>query len=185
VTNPDISPTANIARLKLAAGTGGYVVINELDGGLSEEQRLSPVRGGTGSDSSTQSGIPHVLSGDWTYGCVDDVDVCSNADLARTKIESGTPGHVITNDDSTGLLTSEARLASKRGGTGSDSSGATGIPHVVAVSAFLLRGGVLKKLTSLSSRVLGRILRSLRQTSHQTPSRTQTLHPVQRYLDQR
>lgn len=46
-----------------------------------------------------------------------DVNVKSNAAIARTKIASGTANHVIINDAS-GVLSSEASLAISRGGTG-------------------------------------------------------------------
>lgn len=52
ILNSDVSPSASIARNKLAVGTAGYVLINALDGTVSEEQALATTRGGTGVQST-------------------------------------------------------------------------------------------------------------------------------------
>lgn len=52
VGDGDIASDADIARSKLAAGTADYVIINDGTGRLSEEQFLSPSRGGAGLDAS-------------------------------------------------------------------------------------------------------------------------------------
>jgi hypothetical protein len=62
---------------------------------------------------------------------IEDADIKAGANIARSKIASGTANHVIINDG-TGALSSEAQLAASRGGTGGDSSAATGVAQVNA-----------------------------------------------------
>lgn len=56
-------------------------------------------------------------------------DINASAAIDRTKIASGTANHVIINSGA-GVLSSEAQLASSRGGTGQDLSASTGIPQI-------------------------------------------------------
>jgi hypothetical protein len=49
---------------------------------------------------------------------ITDSMVKSDAGIARSKLASGTNGHVLINDPSTGAMSSEAQLAIARGGTG-------------------------------------------------------------------
>jgi hypothetical protein len=68
------------------------------------------------------------ISGDES-GYIIDANVASNAAIARTKIASGTNNHVIINNGS-GVLSSEAQLATTRGGTNLDTSSSTGVAKV-------------------------------------------------------
>lgn len=55
-------------------------------------------------------------------GVIVDADVNSSAAIARTKFASGTADHVLINNGS-GVMSSEAQLASTRGGTGVNNAG--------------------------------------------------------------
>lgn len=52
IVDADIADDAVISRDKLATGTPGYVLVNDNDGLVSEEQHLDKVAGGTGQDNS-------------------------------------------------------------------------------------------------------------------------------------
>jgi hypothetical protein len=61
-------------------------------------------------------------------------NVDASAAIARTKLASGTNNHVLINNGS-GVMSSEAQLATSRGGTGQDFSGSTGVLKVSAGTA--------------------------------------------------
>lgn len=61
-----------------------------------------------------------------TLSNVRDAEIAANADITRTKLASGTANHVLINDGS-GEVSSEATLATSRGGTGGDFSSANGL----------------------------------------------------------
>lgn len=56
-------------------------------------------------------------------------DIAVAAAIARSKLASGTASHVLINDGS-GVMSSEATLATSRGGTNLDTSASTGVAHV-------------------------------------------------------
>lgn len=62
---------------------------------------------------------------------IEDADIKSGAAIARSKLAAGSNNHVIINDGS-GVLNSEAQLATSRGGTGQDFSASTGVIKVAA-----------------------------------------------------
>lgn len=136
VTDSDISPTAAIARSKIAAGTAGQVVINGVSGGLSSEAQLSVTRGGTGINSSLLTGVVKVNTGTWSASTIVDVDISATANITRSKLATGLANHVLTNNAS-GVVSSEAQLAVSRGGTGQDFSASGAGPFVPQVSSGL------------------------------------------------
>lgn len=75
--------------------------------------------------SLLETGLVHSdANGDLTSSLLVDADVSASAAISRSKIANGTTGHVVINNGS-GALSSEAQLATSRGGTGIDSSAAT------------------------------------------------------------
>ncbi len=93
---------------------------------------LFPITNGTflvGSGANQKSEV--TISGDATIsntgdlqlgtGVILDGDVNTNANIARTKLAGGTINHVLINDGS-GDMSSEAQLATSRGGTGVNST---------------------------------------------------------------
>lgn len=123
----------NIPRSGIAAGTSDQIVINDGSGKLSSISILDVARGGTGINSTGQTGMVSVNAGIWSIGAgvVDDADVATNANIARSKLASGNANYVLINDAS-GVMSAEARLATTRGGTGIDTSSSTGIAKVSA-----------------------------------------------------
>jgi hypothetical protein len=119
----------NLARNAIDNGTVDHVVINDGSGGISSEAQLSNVRGGTGKDTSGDTGIAKVSSGTWSVATIVDADINVSAAITRTKLASGTANHVMINDGS-GDVSSEAQLSNSRGGTGKDTSGDTGVAKV-------------------------------------------------------
>lgn len=112
ITNTHISNTAAIARSKISSGTANFVVINDGSGNLAEEQRLSPLRGGTGLDSSsaangtlligtgngfqlsTLTGTSNEIeitnaSGDIVIGLPNNIDVTANLTVGQNLSVSG------------------------------------------------------------------------------------------------
>lgn len=131
ISDLDVSPTAAIARGKIATGTPNHVVISDSNGAFSSESALSTVRGGTGTNSSAQSGVAKLLSGTWTFSSIVNGDISSSAAIARNKMAAGTANHVLINDAS-GVIGSEASLSATRGGTGINSSALSGVAKVMS-----------------------------------------------------
>jgi len=123
----------NIPRTTgIAVGNANYVLINNSSGIMTEEQYLNVSRGGTGIDTSNSNGIARVTNGVWTIGYnLVNSDIDSSAEIDRSKIKLGSLNHVIINNNSDGHLTSEAQLATSRGGTGLDATGLSGAVKVV------------------------------------------------------
>jgi hypothetical protein len=119
ITNNDIASNANISRTKIAIGTPNYVVITDSNGALSEEQYLSPVRGGHGISMASASGFTL-----WVNGAVTQTSL-----LDRSYINPGTPNYVVINNGA-GVFSEEQRLATTRGGTNKDSSSWNGFVRV-------------------------------------------------------
>ena len=123
----------NIPRTTgIAVGTANYVIINNNNGILTEEQYLNVSRGGTGIDTTSSSGIARVTNGVWSIGYnLVNTDIDATAEIDRSKIKLGSLNHVIINNDTDGHLTSEPQLSISRGGTGLDATGQTGAVKVV------------------------------------------------------
>lgn len=131
IVNADVSATADIDPSKIKGTNPTYVAYYAATTGLlTSEQYLSNTRGGTGSDSSAASGIPHVATGTWTYSAIVNADISATADIATSKIKGANPDYVAYYATTTGLLTSEQYLSNTRGGTGANSSAFTGIAHI-------------------------------------------------------
>ena len=121
ILNADVNASAGISRTKLASGVINHVVINDGSGVISSAAQITPGQGGTGVNTSASTGIAKVAGGSWTVGTIIDSDVNAIAGIARTKLASGTNNHVVINNG-TGVMTSEAQVATSRGGTGQDFS---------------------------------------------------------------
>lgn len=122
INDADINSAAAINRTKIANGTSNQVVINNNSGTLTSEAQLATVRGGTGIDTSSSSGIAKISSGTWIVSTIIDADISATAAISRSKIASGTSNNVIINDTN-GVLSSEPQLAVSRGGLGQNFSG--------------------------------------------------------------
>lgn len=120
-----------IPRSGIAAGTPNHIVVNDGAGNLSSTAQITTVQGGTGLDTSASTGVPVITAGVWAITTIADAQISAGAAIARTKIANGTANQVVINGVS-GALTSEAQLATVRGGTAVDSSASTGIAHVSA-----------------------------------------------------
>lgn len=68
---------------------------------------------------------------DAAWSLISNTSIDAAAAIARTKLASGSNNHVLINTNA-GVMSSEAQLANSRGGTGQDSSAATGIARVIA-----------------------------------------------------
>lgn len=125
----DGTSITNIARGNVSAGTANFVVINNGTGILTDEAQLAGSRGGTGIDTTATTGLAKVATGVWSVATLVDADVNAAAAIGRTKIASGTADHVLINTGA-GVMSSEAQLAGSRGGTGIDTTAATGLAKV-------------------------------------------------------
>jgi hypothetical protein len=130
----------SIPRNSLTIGTPSYVVINDTDGSLSEEQFLSSSRGGTGIDARGTSGIAHVsAAGNWSISKLVTGDInATNFSLTNTQLQMGTDNsaHVVT-VDTNGYLSSEQYLSTARGGFGLNITGSTGAVKISGTSIFV------------------------------------------------
>lgn len=123
----------NINRNNIALGTPNHVLVNTAGGVMSSLSTLNPSQGGTGQNTSASTGIARVTAGTWSVASnISNADISAAAAIDRTKIANGTANHVVINSG-TGALTSEAQLATSRGGTGLNLSVITG-PAVLGIS---------------------------------------------------
>jgi hypothetical protein len=147
IVNADISSSAAISRSKMAAD--GFfpssAVVNIFDGVMSGVAILTLAAGGTNINSASSSGWVFKSIGVGIFSVTGSIayssltltnsilnsDISAAAAIARSKIAVGTINHVLINDGS-GALSSEATLATTRGGTGTSSSGQTGVPVVIS-----------------------------------------------------
>jgi hypothetical protein len=118
-----------IPRSGIAAGTASQIVTNDGAGLLTSVAQITAAQGGTGLDTSALSGVAILTAGVWSAGTILNANVDAAAAIARSKLASGTASHVLINNGA-GVMSSEAQLATTRGGTAGDSSAATGIAHV-------------------------------------------------------
>jgi len=163
IDNDDINAAAAIARTKLASGTADHVVINSGTGAMSSEAQLDKTRGGTGisstatfpasgvivTEAGSQSLTNKTIDADSnTITNIENADIKSGAAIARNKLASGTLNHVVINDGS-GVMSSEAQLATSRGGTGVNSTAT--FPSSGTVAVVPSSGVVKSNGTALSS----------------------------------
>lgn len=67
-------------------GDPNDVIINDPTGVLTSEEHLATRRGGTGLDSSTQSGIAKVATGTWSFALISDDDIGDLTGLTVTNL---------------------------------------------------------------------------------------------------
>jgi hypothetical protein len=134
IENADIKAGAAIDAAKIADGSVSNAEFQRLDGVTSPIQTQLDGKLGTtlnngqifvGNVSNVATAV--TPSGDVTVsntgdiqivaGAISDTEVNASANIARTKLASGTADHVVINNGS-GVLSSEAQLAVSRGGTG-------------------------------------------------------------------
>lgn len=141
IDDGNIKAGAAIARNKLASGTADHVVINDGSGVISSEATLAKVRGGSGQDNTSltfpASGTLATLAGSETLtnkvfdadsntlSNIDNNEIKAAAAIDRSKLAAGSLAHVVINDPTTGLFSSEATLSKARGGSGQDNSSIT------------------------------------------------------------
>lgn len=139
ITNNDISPTAAIARSKLASGTANHVVINDGSGVMTSEAALSPTRGGTGQTS--------VTTGDILY---------SSASNVISKLPIGTSGQLLT--VSGGVPTWQTGLSDPMTTAGDmlirDGSNATARLPVGAANTVLTSNGTVPTYAQVTSAMI-------------------------------
>lgn len=123
------SGLTNVPRSGIAAGTANQIVVNDGSGNLSSTAILNAARGGTGIDTSSSTGFAKITAGTWSVASITASDISTT--ISRTQIASGTANQVVINDSS-GNLSSEAQLATTRGGTGINTSASTGVAKVSA-----------------------------------------------------
>jgi trimeric autotransporter adhesin len=104
----DGSQLTNLPTVTL--GAANAVVITNGSSQLTTETTLSPVRGGTGGNSSAATGIPHVTAGTWSYSGI------TSSDLAV--------GFTVTNAQTTATSANTASAIVARDGSGNFSAGA-------------------------------------------------------------
>lgn len=149
IENADIKAGAAIDAAKIADGSVSNAEFQRLDGVTSNIQTQLDAKIGTtlnsgqilvGNASNVATAV--TPSGDVTVsntgdvqivaGAVTNTEVSASAAIDRTKLASGTANHVIINNGS-GVLSSEAQLATTRGGTGVSSSATFPASGTVAV----------------------------------------------------
>lgn len=145
IDNNDIKAAAAIDASKIADGSVSNTEFQFLDGVTSSIQTQlngaasastlsahtgasSGVHGVVGSvvgTSDSQTLTNKTIDADTnTISNIDNADIKVGADIARSKLATGTASHVVINDGS-GVLSSEATLAKVRGGSGQDNSSLT------------------------------------------------------------
>lgn len=122
-----------IPRAGIAAGTASQIVVNDGAGLLTSVAQITAAQGGTGLNTSASTGVPVITAGTWAVTTITNAEVAAGAAIARTKLASGTASHVLINNGA-GVMSSEAQLATTRGGTNADSSAVTGVAKVTAGS---------------------------------------------------
>jgi hypothetical protein len=93
----------NIPGSGITLSSSNSVVITNGSSNLTTETTLSPIRGGTGTNSSAATGIPHVSGGTWTYSGIVNADLAggftvSNAQTTATS--NNTPNTIVFRDGS-------------------------------------------------------------------------------------
>jgi hypothetical protein len=118
VVNADISSSAAIAYSKLALTSS--ITNSDISGSAAiAYSKLALTSSVVDSDISPSAAIGYSKLA--LTASIVNADIASGAAISRTKIATGSASHVIVNDGS-GNLSSEAALATSRGGTGVSSS---------------------------------------------------------------
>lgn len=89
------SSSGDIPRSQIAAGTAGYVLINDGSGNMSEEATLSALRGGLATDASAFSGILHATAGVFSASAIVNADIDAAAAIAFSKLAALTSGNIL------------------------------------------------------------------------------------------
>lgn len=132
----DGSQITNLTRNNISSNNPNYVLINDNDGLVSEQQYLDVSKGGTGFDSTGLNGYPKIINGIWSVNSdvldnITNLDISNTAEINRNKIKLGNINEVIINNSTDGHLSSEAQLATSRGGTNLDTQLSSGIPRIL------------------------------------------------------
>lgn len=104
---------------KLESGTSAQIIVGDNVG-------IPTYRTATGDVTISVLGVTTI-----GLGVITNQKINASAAIERSKLADGTAQHVLINDGS-GVMSSEAQLATVRGGTGQDTSASTGIPTVTA-----------------------------------------------------
>lgn len=135
----DVQSFLDCLDLALGSIAGGNVVNTTTDqtvGGIktwsSNAIFLGDINLSGGLTTALASGVLHSVSGVTTSSNVVNADVDAAADIARTKLASGTADHVLINS-AAGVMTSEAQLDRTRGGTGVSSTATFPSSGIVAL----------------------------------------------------
>lgn len=122
--------TAGAYSVKLtfqqATANAGFTYPNQSEGTLVSRNSADTLTNkGIDADTNTLTNI---------------VDACikAGANISRAKLASGTAGHVVINDPSTGAFSSEAQLSRTRGGTGISSTATFPASGTIATDVNLL-----------------------------------------------
>lgn len=153
IVNADINATAAIDRSKIACTTPFSILVNDQNGCMSEQATLNATLGGTGINTASSTGIPHVAAGVWSVSQIVNADVSSTAAIVRGKIAATLANEVVINDN-LGILTTEPQLSPVRGGTGVDSSSETGFAFVTGGVWSFVPGAVNASGTIMANKVL-------------------------------
>ena len=125
-------------------GTAGVGVFKQLNGDTLEFYKLNGAD--AGKISVALDGANNEIDLAIVAGSLVDADLSASANVARTKLASGSANHVLINDGS-GVMSSEAQLSLARGGTGSDLSSANGDRIMVSNAA----GTALVELAAITA----------------------------------
>lgn len=118
----------NLTRVSDLAAAGWTIVANSTD----PKTQIDITTPSSGGPHTFAVFVVHgrvitpgsILAADIAAGAIENSKIASGANIARSKLASGTPNHVVIHDGS-GVLSSEAALSKSRGGTGADSSNVT------------------------------------------------------------
>lgn len=132
------------ALSKLAKSTAGNMIVFNASQ-IATSVAMSGVIAINSSGVTTFNGSP-----------ITDTHIALSAAIQRIKLAAGTAGHVVYNDDTTGLMTSEAYLATKRGGLGNTFAAATGfLKFDTGVASASAMEDVREKFVSFEADALG------------------------------
>jgi hypothetical protein len=100
----------NLPAGQITLGAANAAVITDGSSKLTTETTLAPVRGGTGSNSSAATGIPHVTAGTWTYSGITSGDLAGGFSVtnSQTTATSANTANTIVARDSSGNFSASA-----------------------------------------------------------------------------
>lgn len=93
----------NLPAGQVTAGSPNSVVITDGSSKLTTETLLATTRGGTNTNSSSATGIPHVAGGTWTYSGIASADLAvgfSVTNAQTTATPNNTPSTIVSRDGS-------------------------------------------------------------------------------------